>query len=82
MLETLRLLQQVSQVYQTIQIDILSKMISFFDFVVEKISVEAVKHNLIAMKADHIKGAVFFGKQNIESEGLRNHLSTLAKTLS
>ncbi|XP_031122287.1 eukaryotic translation initiation factor 3 subunit A-like isoform X2 [Ipomoea triloba] len=46
------------------------------------ISVEAVKHNLIAMKADHIKGAVFFGKQNIESEGLRNHLSTLAKTLS
>nr|GMC57846.1 eukaryotic translation initiation factor 3 subunit A-like [Ipomoea batatas] len=62
--------------------DILSKMISFFDFVVEKISVEAVKHNLIAMKADHIKGAVFFGKQNIESEGLRNHLSTLAKTLS
>nr|GMD03867.1 eukaryotic translation initiation factor 3 subunit A-like [Ipomoea batatas]GME13694.1 eukaryotic translation initiation factor 3 subunit A-like [Ipomoea batatas] len=82
-LATLRLLQQVSQVYQTIQIDSLSKMIPFFDFVVvEKISVEAVKHNFIAMKADHMKGAVFFGKQSIESEGLRNHLSTLTESLS
>lgn len=50
--------------YQTIQIDSLSRMIPFFDFVVvEKISVEAVKHNFIAMKVDHMKGAVFFGKQ-------------------
>lgn len=50
--------------YQTMKIENLSKMISFFNFaVVEKISVDAVKHNFIAMKVDHMKGAVFFGKQ-------------------
>ena len=55
---------QVSQVYQTMKIETLSKMISFFDFaVVEKISVDAVKHNFIPMKVDHMKGAVFFGQQ-------------------
>ena len=37
-------------------------MIPFFDFsVVEKISVDAVKHNFIAMKVDYMKGVVLFG---------------------
>lgn len=46
------------------KIENLSKMVSFFDFaVVEKISVDAVKHNFIAMKIDHMKGAIFFGQQ-------------------
>ena len=62
-LATLRLLQQVSQVYQTIQIDNISKMIPFFDFTaIEKISVDAVRRNFLAIKVDHMKGAVFFGK--------------------
>ena len=53
---------QVSRVYQTLKIESLSQMIPFFDFpVVEKISVDAVKHNFIAMKVDHIKGVVLFG---------------------
>lgn len=48
--------------YQTLKIESLSQMIPFFDFpVVEKISVDAVKHNFIAMKVDHIKGVVLFG---------------------
>ncbi|CAI9098188.1 OLC1v1034796C3 [Oldenlandia corymbosa var. corymbosa] len=82
-LATLRLLQQVSQVYQTMKVDNLSKMISFFDFaVVEKISVDAVKHNFIAMKVDHMKGAVFFGQQKLESDGLRDHLALFAESLS
>ncbi|NP_001311594.1 eukaryotic translation initiation factor 3 subunit A [Nicotiana tabacum] len=56
-LATLRLLQQVSQVYQTIQIDNISKMIPFFDFtVIEKISVDAVRRNFLAIKVDHMKG--------------------------
>lgn len=55
---------QVSQVYQTIKIETLSKMISFFDIaVVEKISVDAIKHNFISIKVDHMKGAIFFGQQ-------------------
>ncbi|XP_059296396.1 eukaryotic translation initiation factor 3 subunit A-like [Lycium ferocissimum] len=82
-LATLMLLQQVSQVYQTIQIGNLSKMIPFFDFAgIEKISVDAVRHNFVAIKMDHINGAVFFGKQSIEAEGLRDHLSLFAESLS
>lgn len=53
---------QVSQVYQMMKIESLSQMIPFFDFkVVEKISVDAVKHNFIAMKVDHMRGVVLFG---------------------
>ncbi|XP_049401432.1 eukaryotic translation initiation factor 3 subunit A-like [Solanum stenotomum] len=82
-LATLRLLQQVSQVYQTIQIGNLSKMIPFFDFAaVEKISVDAVRHDFVAIKVDHLNGSVLFGKQSIEAEGLRDHLSLFSESLS
>ncbi|KAL3357060.1 hypothetical protein AABB24_017639 [Solanum stoloniferum] len=82
-LATLRLLQQVSQVYQTIQIGNLSKMIPFFDFAaIEKISVDAVRHNFVAIKVDHLNGSVLFGKQSIEAEGLRDHLSLFSESLS
>lgn len=48
--------------FQTMKIDMLSKMIPFFDFaVVERISVDAVKYNYVAMKVDHLNGAVIFG---------------------
>lgn len=46
------------------KIENLCNMIPFFDFsIVEKISVDAIKHNFIAMKVDHMKGAVLFGQQ-------------------
>ncbi|KAA8545218.1 hypothetical protein F0562_020002 [Nyssa sinensis] len=82
-LTTLRLLQQVSQVYQTMKIESLSKMIPFFEFsAVEKISVDAVKHNFIVMKVDHMKGAVVFGNSGLESDGLRGHLTIFAESLN
>ncbi|KAL8139989.1 hypothetical protein V2J09_006010 [Rumex salicifolius] len=82
-LATLRLLQQVAMAYQTITIKSLSQMIPFFDFsVVEKISVEAVKHNFIAMKIDHMKDAVLFGSLELESDDLRAHLSLFAESLN
>ncbi|KAA8536786.1 hypothetical protein F0562_029264 [Nyssa sinensis] len=82
-LATLRLLQQVSQVYQTLKIESLSKMIPFFDFsAVEKISVDAVKHNFVAMKVDHVNGAVVFSKLDLESDGLRDHLMIFAESLN
>lgn len=57
-------LPQVSQVYQSMKIETLSKMIPFFDFsVVEKISVDAVKYNFFAIKVDHRKGAAIFGNE-------------------
>lgn len=50
--------------YQTMTIENLSKLIPFFDFpMVEKISVDAVKNNFLAMKVDYRKGAIFFGNK-------------------
>ena len=52
---------QVSQVYQAMKIESLSRMIPFFDFsVVERISVDAVKNKFLASKVDHMKGIVMF----------------------
>ncbi|XP_051131367.1 eukaryotic translation initiation factor 3 subunit A [Andrographis paniculata] len=82
-LAALRLLQQVSQVYQSMKIDNLSQVIPFFDFsTVEKIFMDAVKNNFLAMKLDYRKGALFFGTKSIESEGLHDHLSLFAESLS
>ncbi|KAI9382965.1 hypothetical protein POPTR_013G011900v4 [Populus trichocarpa] len=82
-LVTLRLLQQVSQVYQIMKIESLSQMIPFFDFfAVEKISVDAVKHNFIAMKVDHMKHVVLFGTPGLESDDLRDHLTVFAESLN
>ncbi|KAK4748800.1 hypothetical protein SAY87_015386 [Trapa incisa] len=80
---TLRVLQQVSRVYQTMKIEVLAQMIPFSNFlVVEKISVEAVKHKFLALKIDHAKGVVQFGDQGFESDVLKNHLATLAQNLN
>ncbi|XP_073150120.1 eukaryotic translation initiation factor 3 subunit A-like [Henckelia pumila] len=82
-LAALRLLQQVSQVYQTISIDNLSKIIPFFDFsTVEKISVDSIKKNYLTMKVDYRKDAISFGSKSLESEGLQDHLSVFAASLS
>ncbi|KAF9615770.1 hypothetical protein IFM89_026371 [Coptis chinensis] len=80
---TLRLLQQVSHVYQTIKIEALSRMIPFFDLsVVEKISVDAVKYNCTAVEFDHFKGVAFFGNSDLESDRLRVHLTIIAESLN
>ena len=56
------LFNQVSKIYQTIRIESLSQLVPFFEFsAVEKISVDAVKNNFVAMKVDHMKGVVIFG---------------------
>ncbi|KAL2628888.1 hypothetical protein R1flu_013574 [Riccia fluitans] len=82
-LTTLRVLQQVSQVYQTMKITNLSKMIPFFDFsLVEKLAVDAVKYNFVQAKIDHLKGIVHFGSQDLESDKIKNHLTILAKRLN
>ena len=82
-LATLRLLQQVSNVYQSMKIETLSGMIPFFDFsVVEKISVDAVKQKFLSMKVDHMRNVVIFCKMSLESDGLRDHLANFAEHLN
>ncbi|KAJ8772048.1 hypothetical protein K2173_027225 [Erythroxylum novogranatense] len=82
-LATLRLLQQVSHVYQTMTIGRLSQMIPFFNFsMVEKISVDAVRHSFLAMKVDHMKNIILFGNLDLESDDLRDQLTNLAESLN
>ncbi|KAH7416335.1 hypothetical protein KP509_14G086600 [Ceratopteris richardii] len=82
-LTTLRVMQQASQVYQTMKIETLSKMIPFFDFAtVEKHALDAIKYNFVQAKIDHLKGVVQFGSQDLESDKIRNHLTILAKRLN
>ncbi|PWA75845.1 Proteasome component (PCI) domain-containing protein [Artemisia annua] len=74
---------EVSQVYQTMKVETLSKMFPFFDFsAVEWISVDAVKHSFISMKVDHMKGAIIFGDLGFQSDILQDHLSVLAVNFS
>ncbi len=55
---------QASQVYSTMKISELTRMVSFFDFsTVEKLIVEAVKYNYVQMKVDHLREVVSFGSQ-------------------
>lgn len=82
-LAALRLLKQVSEVYQTMKIDSLCKMIPFVEFsFLEKISMDAVKYNFLSMKIDHIKNAVIFSSMDIEAEGFRGQLMFLAELLN
>ncbi|KAH1258519.1 Eukaryotic translation initiation factor 3 subunit A [Glycine max] len=82
-LATMRLLQQVSNVYQSMKIETLSGMIPFFDFSqVEKVSVDAVKQKFVSMRVDHMKNAVIFCKKSLESDGLRDHLANFAEQLN
>ncbi|KAK8941301.1 Eukaryotic translation initiation factor 3 subunit A [Platanthera zijinensis] len=82
-LTALRVLQQVSGVYHTMKIETLSKMIPFLDFsVVEKVTVDAVKYGFVSMDIDHRKGAVTFSNEDIESDGLCDHLMILADSLN
>ncbi|KNA18817.1 hypothetical protein SOVF_067220 [Spinacia oleracea] len=58
-------------------------MITFFDFsVVEKISVDAVKHKFLTMKVDHMNGVVSFSILDLESDTVKNHLTALAVSLN
>ncbi|KAK2363243.1 eukaryotic translation initiation factor 3 subunit A [Trifolium repens] len=82
-LATLRLLQQVSNVYQTMKIENLAGMMPYFDFsVVQKISVDAVKQKFLSMKVDHRKKVVIFGKKSLEADDLRDRLAGFAKQLN
>ncbi|XP_047330437.1 eukaryotic translation initiation factor 3 subunit A-like [Impatiens glandulifera] len=82
-LATLRILQQVSKVYQTVKIENLSRMIPFHDFsTVEKIAVDAVNSNFLSLKVDYMKGIVIFGHLGLESSELRDHLTNFTESLN
>lgn len=61
----------------------MSNMIPVFYFsIVEKVSVDAVKNKFIAMKINHLKGAVVFGSLGLESGVMCDHLVKFAESFN
>jgi len=82
-LTILRTLQQVSHVYNSMKMPHLKRMIPFQSFDdVEKLVVDAVKFGHLQIKIDHQNQCVHFGCQTLESDRVRNHITTLAKRLN
>lgn len=78
-----RLMKQLSEVYSTMKIGSLATMVPFASFgEVEAIVVDAVKSDFLQVHVDHRNGTLHFGRQQLESDRIRNHMSTLAKRLS
>lgn len=82
-LAALRLLKQVSEVYQTMKIDSLCKLIPFVEFsFLERIFMDAVKYNFLSMKIDHMKDAAIFGSVDMEADGFQDQLTIFAELLN
>ncbi|KAF6256090.1 eukaryotic translation initiation factor 3a [Scenedesmus sp. NREL 46B-D3] len=79
----LRALKQLSEVYSTMTIAELAKLVPFMPFGdVEAVVVDAVKYDYLQMRVDHRNGTLHFGSQQLESDKVRAHLSLLAKRLA
>lgn len=58
----LRLIQQLSQVYESMKITDFKNMVSFMDsHTIEKLLVNAVKRRFAGVRIDHQNGAIHFG---------------------
>lgn len=79
----LRLLKQLSEVYSVMRISELAALVPFYTFAeVEAVVVDAVKHDYLQMRVDHRNGTLHFGSQQVESDKIRGHLSSIAKRLA
>lgn len=65
----MRLIRQISQVYESIEFDRLLHMASFSNiFDLEKLLVESVRHNDMQIRIDHQKRCIYFGTDLTESQ--------------
>jgi len=79
----LRLLRQLQDVYSTLRIPALAKLVPFCSFAeLEAIVVDGVKYGFLAVRIDHRQGTLAFGGAALEAERLRGQLSTLARRLA
>ncbi|KAL6064760.1 Eukaryotic translation initiation factor 3 subunit A [Balamuthia mandrillaris] len=77
-----RLLQQLSQVYQTVQLKKLAELAPFVQGPeLERSLVEIVHKRYVDARLDHQKGALHFGGQTLESDQLRSQLTNLGRNL-
>uniref|UniRef100_A0A1A9W6N0 Eukaryotic translation initiation factor 3 subunit A n=1 Tax=Glossina brevipalpis TaxID=37001 RepID=A0A1A9W6N0_9MUSC len=65
----MRLIRQISQVYESIQFSRLLDLASFCNiFELEKLLVESVRHNDMQIRIDHQKRCIYFGTDLTESQ--------------
>ncbi|XP_061395112.1 eukaryotic translation initiation factor 3 subunit A-like [Musca vetustissima] len=65
----MRLIRQISQVYESIEFDRLLKLAPFSNiFDLEKLLVESVRHNDMQIRIDHQKRCIYFGTDLTESQ--------------
>jgi len=78
----IRLIQQLSKVYQTIQISELIKLAFFVkSHELEKLLLEAVRNGYVDLRVDHQKGVLKFGSQTLDADKMRGQLTDLSKNL-
>ncbi len=81
-LAVVRMLQQSSQVYQTMKLETLQQMVPFLEFSqVERILVDATKGGAVAVRLDHQNKCVRFEGDELESDSIKNHLVLMAQKL-
>ncbi|EDV42878.1 uncharacterized protein Dana_GF16808 [Drosophila ananassae] len=65
----MRLIRQISQVYESIEFKRLLELASFCNiFELEKLLVESVRHNDMQIRIDHQKNSIYFGTDLTESQ--------------
>ncbi|KAH8369193.1 hypothetical protein KR009_003794 [Drosophila setifemur] len=65
----MRLIRQISQVYESIEFKRLLQLASFCNiFELEKLLVESVRHNDMQIRIDHQKNSIYFGTDLTESQ--------------
>jgi len=78
----IRLLQQLSKVYETMQIAEFCKLVTFVGFNdIEKLITESVQKKYFDVRIDYQLGVLNFKSQSFESEQLKSQLTQLAKNL-
>jgi translation initiation factor 3 subunit A len=81
-LAVVRMLQQSSQVYQTMKLETLQRVVPFLEFSqVERILVDATKGGAVAVRLDHQNKCVRFEGDQLESDNIKNHLVAMAQKL-
>ena len=81
-LAVVRMLQQSSQVYQTMKLETLQQMVPFLEFTqVERILVNCTKGGAVSARLDHQNTCIRFEGDKLESDSIKNHLVLMAQKL-
>eukprot|EP01113_Clastostelium_recurvatum_P006758 TRINITY_DN1308_c0_g1_i4.p1 TRINITY_DN1308_c0_g1~~TRINITY_DN1308_c0_g1_i4.p1 ORF type:complete len:1098 (+),score=327.22 TRINITY_DN1308_c0_g1_i4:172-3465(+) len=79
----LRVLQQLSQVYDTIRLTEFARLVNFISTGTwETLLIEVVRRKNMGLRVDHQQGALHFNSISLDSDNIRERLTQLGKNLS